>query len=61
MVGEPFLWLMKRCEEAEGSSPIFFQISGPEKFSLQGANFSTVEKILSLHQHFSCKIKTKIK
>ena len=36
--GVSFLWLLKRREEAEGSSPGFSNFR-PEKFSLQGANF----------------------
>ena len=50
-----FMVLVKRCEEAEGS------FSLQKNIRYKGRIFASVAKILSLHQLFSCIMKTKIK
>ena len=37
-----FLWLLKRCEEAEGSSPGFFKFPPRKKFGT-GGEFSLLQ------------------
>ena len=53
--GVLFMVLVKRYEEAEGS------FSLQKNILYRGRIFATVAKILSLHQLFSCTIKTQIK